>query len=352
MNLRVLLLPFSIVYAGIARLRNLFFDTGIFSQTSFKFPVILVGNLSVGGTGKTPHVEYIVEELHKDYRIATLSRGYGRKTSGFVVADMGVTASEIGDEPMQYFSRFDDITVAVCENRVEGINKIISLDKKPDVIIMDDGYQHRQANPGFKILLTAYDKLFTRDYLMPAGDLREPRSSYKRADCIIITRSSEVITEKEKNSIAKEISLKSHQQIFFSSLKYDDPVNIFSSQKISLNELKSKQVLLFTGIAHPSHLEKFLEENSAILEIISFPDHHAYTGKDIQRIREKFDKFAGENSIIITTEKDYQRIRNTHIINELNSLPCYFLPIKISIDRQEAFNNLIRNYVRKNTGNS
>ncbi len=352
MNLRFLLLPFAIVYAGVARVRNIFFNSGIFKQRSFDFPVILVGNLSVGGTGKTPHVEYIVRELQKYYRIATLSRGYGRKSSGFVLAGKGVTAYEIGDEPMQYFSKFDDITVAVCENRVEGIEKLMALDKKLQVIVMDDGYQHRNVNPGFKILLSSRDKLFTRDYVLPAGDLREPRSAYKRANCIIITRSNENISQEEKDQISNEIGLKDGQHIFFSSLVYDDPIHFFSYQKITKQELKTKQVLLFTGIANSSHLVQYLKDTTAAMQSIKFSDHHEYTAKDILVIREKFDKFEGNNKIIITTEKDYQRLRNTVFIKELDSLPFYFIPIKISIDKEETFNHLIINYVKENTGNS
>ncbi len=351
MNLRPLLLPFSFLYAAVARLRNLFFVTGVWKEKKFDIPIILVGNLSVGGTGKTPHVEYLLDLLNKDYRLATLSRGYGRKSKGFVVAGKGVDATMIGDEPMQYFSRYDDVTVAVCEKRTEGIEKLMDADKNLQVIIMDDGYQHRQVNPGFKILLTSYDKLFTRDFVLPAGDLREPQSASGRADCIIVTRCSESMTANEKEQLLKELRPLKHQQVFFSSLVYNELIAFYSNETLPLNELTSRKVLLFTGIAHPNHLHNLVKQHAASVELVQFSDHHEYNTKDITLLKEKFDKFAGASALVITTEKDYQRLRNTPLMKELESLPCFFIPIKVHIHQQTEFNQAIRNYVEKNKRN-
>jgi len=352
MNFRLSLLPFSLVYSGIAQFRNLLFNTGVFKQKEFKVPVILVGNLSVGGTGKTPHVEFLIRLLRNDYRIATLSRGYGRKSNGFVVAGKGVSTDVIGDEPMQYYSKFEDITVSVCEKRAEGIEKLLVSEKRPQVIIMDDGFQHRHVNPGFKILLTSVDKLFTRDFVLPAGDLREPRSAYHRADCIIVTRTEVGMSKTEKDAITAEINPDPDQQLYFSSLVYDNPVHFYSATKISLTDLQARPVLLFTGIANPAHLENFLKEKTSRLETVRFPDHHEYTLNDIVALKQKFNKFTGLSPIVLTTEKDFQRLRNKDFMKELDSLPCYFIPVKIQIDQEEAFTHTIRNYVKTNTGNS
>jgi len=349
MNIRLLLYPFSILFSGIARFRNFLFDTGIFKSKKFGVPVILVGNLSVGGTGKTPHIEYLISLLGKKYKLATLSRGYGRKTSGFVLAGKGSTAQQIGDEPMQYHSKFEDITVAVCEDRAYGIEKLIDL-KKPDVILMDDGFQHRKVDAGFKILLTSYDRMFTDDFLLPAGDLREPGTGYKRADCIIVTGSKHDLSTSEKENTVSKIKPLDHQKLYFSSLEYADPKEMFGSGSLSNGELATKQVLLFTGIANPFRLEEYLRKHSNKTECIRFADHHPFTQKDMVGLREKFDKFAGASKIIVTTEKDFQRLRGTEIIRELNDLPGYFLPIKIKIDRQEEFNQIIQNYVETNSG--
>ena len=213
MNFRLILLPFSFMYSAVARFRNLLFDTGILKQQKFPVPIILVGNLSVGGTGKTPHVEYLLNLLHNDFRLATISRGYGRNSNGFVMAGKGIQTDLIGDEPMQYHAKFENVTVAVCENRVEGIQKLIEL-KKPQVIIMDDGYQHRHVNPGLKILLTPKDRPFVSDFLLPAGDLREPRSAYQRADIIIVTRTQPGMNSDEKEAAKNEIRPLPNQQLF------------------------------------------------------------------------------------------------------------------------------------------
>ncbi|HMT30278.1 MAG TPA: tetraacyldisaccharide 4'-kinase [Bacteroidia bacterium] len=352
MNFRLFLLPVSFVYASIADIRNYLFDKNIFTQKLFKKPVILVGNLSVGGTGKTPHVEYLVRLLHKEFRVATLSRGYGRNTTGFVLGGKGSNSSTIGDEPMQYLSKFDDVTVSVCEDRTEGAEKLFAMQPPPDVIIMDDGFQHRKINPGFKILLTPFDQMFTQDFVLPAGNLRERRSGYLRADCIIVTKCEENLGVEAKRKLISDLKPSSTQEVFFSSITYADLISLFSAESISLNELSHYDVVLFTGIENPKPLYDFLKKKSKSTTEIKFPDHHVFTEKDILKVKGIFDKFANGKTIILTTEKDYQRLKGTAVLSSLSGLPCFYIPVVIKIDRENEFNTIIKKYVAENKGNS
>lgn len=352
MNLRLFLLPVSFVYAALSGVRNLMYDLNIFHQKKFDTPIILVGNLSVGGTGKTPHVEYLLKLLHKDFKVATLSRGYGRKSSGFVIGGRGAKASVIGDEPMQYLSKFEDVIVSVCEDRVEGAQKLLSGSNPPDVIIMDDGYQHRSINPGYKILLTPYDHLYTNDYLLPAGNLRESRSGYKRADCLVVTKCPESVTVEQKAAVKLKLNLLSHQQLFFSTIQYGDIISVNSSETKNVLQLKETAVVLFTGIENPAPLVSYLEGKCQHLESLKFPDHHEFTEKDIKLVLEKFNKFANGQAVLITTEKDYQRIKSSSHFAIIQQLPCFYIPVEIKIDNEELFNTAILNYVTENKRNS
>lgn len=350
MRMRPLLFPFSLLYATVAGIRNLLFDAGILKSRRFGIPVILVGNLSVGGTGKTPHVEYLLGLLRKKFKTAVLSRGYGRKSTGFVLAGKGVTASQVGDEPMQYFSQFDDVTVAVCEKRTAGIEKLLEL-KLPQVIVMDDGFQHRWVDPGMKLLLTPFDHPFTSDLMLPAGDLREPRSGYRRASHIIVTRTPLNATAEEKDKIKARIRPVPGQQVFFSSLEYGNPVSFFANEEVDPGRLSEKQVLLFTGIADPSALVAYMRQKCARLITERYPDHHEYSLKDAERLRDKFDKFAGDGGMMITTVKDYQRLLGSPVLDAFRSLPCFFIPVRVVIDREHEFNELILNYAGTHQGN-
>ncbi|MBL0339444.1 MAG: tetraacyldisaccharide 4'-kinase [Bacteroidetes bacterium] len=352
MKIRLLLWPFSVIYATIAAVRNFLFDKNIFKKTGFEKPVILVGNLSVGGTGKTPHVEYLIRLLKKDFKIATLSRGFGRKTKGFVLGGKGAGVNEIGDEPLQYLSKFEDITVAVCEERVAGANKLFALPSAPDVIIMDDGFQHRQIKPGFSILLTSYDHLFTKDYVLPAGDLREKRSGYKRADCIIVTKCPHLPGEEEKLKICNEINPLEGQSLFFSGFKYTALNSVSSYDIFPLENLVNRHVLLFTGIANSEPLFLFLKSKCMSVNEVKFPDHHSFSVNDMLQLKGKFDMFARDSTIMVTTEKDYQRLKGTPLLKIIAHLPCYFIPVEIEIDNHQKFNSIIINYVTKNKGNS
>jgi tetraacyldisaccharide 4'-kinase len=342
-HLRLLLLPFSWIYATIAWMRNGLYDSGVLKKNKFNLPVILVGNLSVGGTGKTPHVEYLIRLLQNRFRVATLSRGYGRKSTGCVIAGKGTTAEIIGDEPMQYYTKFPAVTVAVCENRSQGITKLLDLQNKPHVIVMDDGFQHRSVEPGFRILLTSFDKLFTRDFVLPAGDLREPAFGYKRADCIVVTRTPEGISEKEKEKVRKELHPTARQELYFSSLEYDDPVPCFEEKRIRQEELSLMKVVLFTGIADPGAMIHHLKRHCADVHHISFPDHHPFSEKDMQKVKSA----SGADKLIITTEKDFLRLKNTPAFEVIRDLSCYYLPIRVKIDREEDFNKTILSMISR-----
>lgn len=337
--LRLCLLPLSGIYALLSGLRNSLFDRGILKSEVFPVPMILVGNLSVGGTGKTPHVEYLIRLLQDRYRLATLSRGYGRQSTGCLIAGRGSTAMMIGDEPMQYFSKFSNITVCVCEDRRRGIRLLLDQPQKPGVIIMDDGFQHRWVNPGMKILLTGFSRLFCDDQVLPAGDLREPSAGFKRADAIIVTGCPGSITDDDKIRIRKKIKPYAHQHLFFSSLGYEPPEHFFSGKTLSADELAGKKILLFTGIANASALLSYLKNHSSAVKHLKFPDHHIFTEKELRQIISK-----SEDGIIITTEKDYHRLMAGSGRELFRDRECYFIPITIRLDRKEEFNQLIFRY--------
>jgi tetraacyldisaccharide 4'-kinase len=335
--LRYLLFPFAIVYGLITSIRNFLYDNGILKSYSFDIPIIAVGNLSVGGTGKTPQIEYLIRLLSPTYQIATLSRGYKRKSEGYVLADENSDTELLGDEPYQMHLKFPNIKVAVDANRKNGIEKLLTLKEKPNVILLDDAFQHRKVKAGFYILLTAYDDLFCDDYLLPTGSLRESRTGAKRADVIIVTKCPKSLTENEKNSIKKRIGV--FNSVYFSCIDYDEKIyNACESKDVIA--IKNVDKLLMAGIAKPNPFFAYLQGgNDAQLE---YPDHHHYSENDIKAIKEK-----AINKLIITTEKDFVRIKN----QQLNSL--FYLPIKCSFLSEGAnFDKTILNYVGKSTRNS
>jgi tetraacyldisaccharide 4'-kinase len=341
-----------LVYAFVTTIRNKLFDWKVLGSKSFGIPVISVGNLSAGGTGKTPHVEYLINLLKDEFKIATLSRGYKRKTKGFVVASESSSASEIGDEPFQIHKKFPGITVSVDENRVNGINELLKRDKKPDIILLDDAFQHRYVKPGLSILLTDFHHLYTNDYPIPSGRLRECRSGAKRADIIIVTKTSRVLSPFDRKAITGEIKPANNQKLFFSYIEHGK----FTSLKGE--ELKAKKVffnsiLLVAGIANPYPLESYLKKFCDELEVMKFPDHHNYTEKDVFKIIETFEKNVRRKKAIVTTEKDAMRLIQPDIINHLISLPVFYIPIRTELHKQDKkeFDNYILDYVRKNSGN-
>ncbi len=350
MSPRILLLPFSFLYGIIIRLRNLLFDAGILSSKSFSFPVIVVGNLSTGGTGKTPHVIYLVNLLKEQFKVATLSRGYGRKTKGFLMADENVTAVDVGDEPMLYYHRFaKSIIVGVGEKRVEAIEKIKTQHPLTGVIILDDAFQHRYVKGGINILLTEFHHPYFNAYLLPAGNLREPRNGMKRADIIIVTKCPDDLNNLVQKTYADKINLLPHQQIFFSGVKYGNLIAINDHSLIAINSLKEYDVLLVTGIANPEPVLNFLKSVCNDVSSLSFADHHPFTLNDIVLIERNFNTIASGKKIIITTEKDAMRLSDAALLSHINKLPFYYLPIEVYfINNQNEFDQNIIKYVTKN----
>ena len=340
MNWRRLLLPFSGIYWGITSIRNLFYDMGLMRTTSFDLPIINVGNLSVGGTGKSPHVMYLIDLLKDEKMTCTLSRGYGRKTSGFRIANYDSTVFDIGDEPLQFFRRFKNkILISVCESRVYGV-KQLQKHYYPQLVILDDAFQHRQIKAGFNILLTDYNQPYFEDYLLPGGDLRESGSGAKRADVIIVTKCPDVIPDQRLMQFHDKIKLNNHQQLFFSKIVYDN-VLIGANHNINQVEWKNKNVVLVTGIANPDSLVKFANDNFNNVLHLKYPDHHNFKDTEIDYIRKRFTETEGDK-IILTTEKDYMRLlEQGSLKNDL-----YYLPIRIELDDKEKFNQTILDYVR------
>jgi tetraacyldisaccharide 4'-kinase len=334
--LRYLLFPFSILYGWITSIRNIFFDRGILKSYSFELPIIAVGNLSVGGTGKTPQIEYLIRLLSPNYKIATLSRGYKRKSDGFVLADFNSNAEILGDEPFQIHQKFPKIQVAVDANRKNGIEQLLKLKEKPEVILLDDAFQHRKVKAGFYILLSSYDDLFCDDFMLPTGNLRESRRGAKRANVIIITKCPKDLSELAQENIKKKIGLEI--PIFFSFIDYDSEVyNELESKKVI--HIKDVDKLLLAGIAKPKPFFAYLQAEKNV-ELV-YPDHHNFSEKDVIEI-----KNTAKNKLIITTEKDYVRLKNQN----LKSL--FYLPIKSNfISKGDDFNQTILNYVGSSTRN-
>ena len=342
-SFRYLLFPFAFIYGAIIWLRNKMFDKNILKSASFNFPIICVGNLAVGGTGKTPMVEYMVEMLMNRYKTATLSRGYKRKTKGFAIANASTTAIDIGDEPMQFHQKFPDITVAVGEERLFAIPQILHQMPETDVIILDDAFQHRTVKAGLNILLTDFRNLYTRDLMMPSGDLRDIKSSSKRADLIIVTKCKPNLTVEEKESLTKEINPLPHQKVLFTEILYAQPYHLFNKQKINVGS--ATDVLLICGIANPKPLMDFLATHVHTYDMNRYPDHHIFTIDDLNEIKKHFEKIGSGNKIILTTEKDAVRLQK--YINELSSYPIYVLPVKHSFlfDEAPVFEEAITGFI-------
>lgn len=330
--IRVLLFPFSVVYGGVVSVRNKLFDVGFLKSTGFDLPIICVGNLSVGGTGKTPQIEYLIRLLQDEHKVAVLSRGYKRKSKGFVLAGKKTTVAELGDEPFQYHQKFSKVKVAVHGDRVEGVQKILKKKPKTELILLDDAYQHRKIKAGYYILLTSYSCLFYKDFMMPTGNLRELWWGKNRANTIVVTKCPKDLSEKEQEEITKKIAPKSHQQVFFSTVAYAKKVK--GTDEFKLQKLQDEKVILVTGIANPKPLTEYLTRMEIEFEHMNFPDHHNFSVKELREIHEKSLKHK-----ILTTEKDYVRL-----VSEVGNL--YYLPIEIKfLNRQDQFDASIRNYI-------
>ncbi|HEY8657577.1 MAG TPA: tetraacyldisaccharide 4'-kinase [Hanamia sp.] len=343
-SFRYILFPFSIIYGSVVWVRNKMFDKKILRSASFNFPVICVGNLAVGGTGKTPMAEYIIKLLGEKYKLATLSRGYKRKTKGFAIADENTTAIDIGDEPMQIHEKFPAITVAVAEERVIGIPQLLYAKPETQVIILDDAFQHREVRAGLNILLTSYQNLFTRDFLMPAGDLRDMKSSSKRAEIIVITKCKSHLSEEEKNEIVKEINPLPNQKIYFTKIEYGSPYHLFTKENRFLSP--ECNVFLVCGIADPEPLKEVLTTYTSTYEMLLFRDHHIFNTDDLKEIKKQFSKIENQNKIILTTEKDGVRLAKFE--KELEHLPIYVFPMahKFLFGDEDRFANDVNDFVK------
>lgn len=336
---RFLLFPFAILYDLVTSIRNFLFQKGIFESTSFSIPVFVVGNISVGGTGKTPQIEYLIRLLKDNYRVAVLSRGYKRKTKGFLLLNEEHKVDEVGDEPLQYYNKFNNINVAVDANRVEGIRSLIEK-KSPDIILLDDAFQHRKIKGSFYILLTKYDDLFTNDFLLPTGNLRESRVGAHRTNVIVVTKCPAKLSETVKERIKQKFN-KYKKEVFFSTISYADKISGFNDYPI--NELKGFEVLLITGIANPSPLLSFLEDKSIKFTHLEYSDHHNFSLGEIEAIKRKFNDIESNKKIILTTEKDYTRLRFS--LNEIS-----FLEMKTTFldNKNTMFNKIIESHIQQN----
>ena len=345
--IRILLFPVSLLYALVVKIRNWCFDKKIFSSSSFNLPIICVGNLAVGGTGKSPMVELLIRTLEHRFAIAILSRGYKRKTRGYALANESTTALDIGDEPMQFHLKFPDVTVAVGEERIVAIPQLLHDRPETKVIILDDAFQHRTVRAGLNVLLTDCSNLFTRDWWLPSGDLRDAPSSYRRADVIIVTKCPEELAEEDRRSIIIEIDPKPHQRIFFTSISYAEPYHITRQTTRRIDD--KVEVLLVTGIANPAPLGRWLNEHSRTYYELTYGDHHIFTIDDLNTIIRRFDGIAAENKIILTTEKD--AVRLIKFRQELEAWPFYVLPItpRFLFEEEPAFNNLITKFITEFT---
>ncbi len=343
-SFRYLLIPFSFIYGAIVWIRNWMYDKKILKSSSFNFPLICVGNLAVGGTGKTPMVEYLIRLLKKDYKTATLSRGYKRKTKGFGIAEEDTTALEIGDEPMQFYKKFPDVTVAVGEERLVAIPQILQDRPETQLIILDDAFQHRSVQAGLNILLTEYKDLYTRDLPLPAGDLRDVRASAKRAQIIVVTKCKQHLSEEERQAIIEELDIKPYQKVFFTEIQYGKPYHLFLNKEMDIPV--GTDILLVCGIANPGPLKDFLAKHFRSYDMVRFSDHHIFNTDDLNEIKRQFEKIKSSNKIILTTEKDGVRMKKFE--NDLVDFPLYVIPIQhhFLFDEAESFNREVLDFIK------
>ena len=349
------LLPLSWIYGLGVKLRNTLFETGVLKSRSFDIPVISVGNITVGGTGKTPHVEYLANLLKDTFRVAVLSRGYKRKSKGFLIATAQTAMQEIGDEPYQMKRKFPHVTIAVDKDRCHGIERLTEEDSSLDVVLLDDAFQHRYVKPGINILLADYHRLIIYDTLLPAGRLREPLTGKNRADIVIVTKCPKELKPMEFRVITKAMSLYPYQSLFFTTLDYGELYPLYHKTKpnATLSQLSHHSVLLVTGIGSPKQLEHDLSPLIPNLTPLSFSDHHEFREKDIELINETYNKMPSPKCII-TTEKDATRLECIEGLSDDVKNHLYVLPVRITFmqEQEDVFKNKIIGYVRKNSRNS
>ena len=348
--MRFLLLPISFFYHIVLSIRHKLYDWHLLKSKGFDQPVICVGNLALGGTGKTPHVEYLIDLLSEQYRVCVVSRGYRRKTKGFQLANSSCGPETVGDEPMQYVGKFNDILVAVDENRNEAIELMNTMDRPPEVYLLDDAFQHRKTQAGLNILLTAYDQLYSEDYLVPTGTLRDVRSAAKRADIIVVSKSPVDLDDSKKAEVLQRLNPLPHQSLYFSSLEYQDLEEV-NHQAYQTDFKTADAILVFCGVAHPKPLLEEMKHRYRHVELMAFSDHHNYSKKDVENILQRYQRMQGDRKIIVTTEKDWARFNNSPYLCQFDSVPLFVAPIKTKIDNEKKFNEEILRYVRKNAHN-
>ncbi len=354
---KLLLYPFAWLYGIVVYFRNLLYDLNILKSKEFDVPVISIGNITVGGTGKTPHVEYLVNLLKEKFEVATLSRGYKRKTSGFRYVETTSTVTEVGDEPLQIKNKFPNVTVSVCENRVVGAEKLLNLNNKiiPDVVLLDDAFQHRRITPGINILLIDYNRQIKEDSLLPVGRLREGVAQMRRANIIIFSKCPNEITPIMRRILMKNVELKPYQELYFTTLNNLKLIPVFTAKKLGDDFYKEKafSLLVVAGIAFPKLFHNYLKQFSKKIEMLTFSDHHNYSNDDIFSIVKKYDSINSEKKIVITTEKDAMRLKNIDNLADDFKAVLYYVPVKVKFLDNEGkeFNKKILNYVGENKSN-
>lgn len=352
--LRILLYPVSWIYGLVVYIRNSLYDYKIFKSTDFEIPVISIGNITVGGTGKTPHTEYLVELLKKHVNVATLSRGYKRKTKGFRLVETTSHARDVGDEPLQIKRKFPDATVAVDEKRVRGINELLKDESNsPDAILLDDAFQHRKVSPGINILLIDYNRPIDKDQLLPVGRLRERKYQRRRANVIIYTKCPDEITPITRRIIMKDVNLRPYQSLYFTTMVYGDPLPVFPERVKEPLESENKKVILLAGIANPVPLQQYVASRYAVIDELIYEDHHHFNPKDLKTIEQRFVKYQDQNPVIITTEKDAMRLWDETGIPDFIQSQLYYIPVKIKfLDHEgKSFDKTIVGYVKDNRSN-
>ena len=344
-SFRLLLLPISWLYWLVIAIRNWLFDKKILRSSSFGLPIICVGNIAVGGTGKSPMVEYLLELLGNRYRVATLSRGYKRRTRGYALAGPNSTALEIGDEPMQFYLKYPHIPVAVGEERVAAVPQLLHDHPETQAIILDDAFQHRSIRAGLNILLTDYNNLFTGDRYLPAGTLRDLKSNYKKAEVLVVTKCPEDLQKDAANTTRALIKPEPAQQLYFTTFVHGTPFHLLNGEKTDVT--RETTTLLVTGIANPQSLETMLAKTAGTVQVMRYNDHHIYTIDDLKSIRKKWNAMKGERKMIITTEKD--AVRLVKFRADLADLPFYIMPVKhqFLFNEGQAFNTTVETFINE-----
>ncbi|MBL7705855.1 MAG: tetraacyldisaccharide 4'-kinase [Taibaiella sp.] len=343
--LKFLLYPFAVLYGMIMWLRNRLYDTGFYSSIQFSIPVICVGNLSTGGTGKTPHIEYLVRLLRYEYNIGTQSRGYKRRSRGFKLAGSSSTAFDLGDEPMQFHLKFPEIAVSVCEERMTGIPSLLAVRPEIDVVLLDDAFQHRSVKAGLNILITDYAQPFYNDYILPFGNLREQRSAAKRAHIIIVSKCPEDLDREAQQKMIREIQPSPEQQVYFTKIRYGKCYNFFTGQEEVLH--KAQDIVLVSGIAKPEPMQRYIEERVGAVHLLKYPDHHYFTAANLDEIRQTCSNWKDKRPVIVTTEKDATRLALKRDLLKEWQIDIWVLPIEIAFLNKEgeAFDSRVRQYL-------